>query len=229
MTLYDKFIKEIFDILPKDMKRFEYEKSTLKKGDKNSIILLRDTAYELGGSQKPCLTTTVVSSDITFDNCVYLCGKDLTEIKEDCPFGKFVFLQINDIPEEEAFDKIKELEQVRYNYCPEGLMTRASALNLREQIRVSKKAIKKGITFKDYGNALIDEYKKNPLVKSVQIVFLTQFEDFDSLYMLCDKIKSTTSALNHILDNILFDCSSCNLKEICDEVEGMKELHMKRK
>lgn len=229
MTLYDKFIKEIFYILSKDMKRFEYEKSTLKKGDKNSIILLRDTAYELGGSQKPCLSTTVVSSNIKFDNCVYLYGKDLTEIKEDSSFGKFVFLQINDIDEEEAFDKIKELEQVRYNYCPEGFMTRASALNLREQIRVSKKTIKKGITFKDYGNALIDEYKKNPLVKSVQIIFLTQFEDFDSLYMLCDKIKSTTSALNHILDNILFDCSSCNLKEICDEVEGMKELHMKRK
>lgn len=229
MTLYDKFINEIFDILPKGMKRFEYEKSALKKGDKNSIILLRDTAYELGGSQKPCLSTTVVSSDITFDNCVYLYGKDLYEIKEDCPFGKFVFLQISDIDEEEAFNKIKELEQIRYSYCPDGFMTRASALNLREQIRVSKKAVKKGVTFKDYGNALIEEYRKNPLVKSVKIVFLTELEDFDSLYMLCDKIKSTTSALNHILDNILFDCSSCNLKEICDEVEGMKELHMKRK
>lgn len=229
MTLYDSFIKEINSILPNDMKRLEYEKSPLKKGDKNSILLLRDTAYELGGSQKPCLSTTVVSSDISFDNCTYLYGKDLGEIKEDCPFGKIVFLEIQDLDEDQAFDKIKELEQVRYNYCPEGFMTRASALNLREQIRVSKKAVKKGVSFKDYGNALIDEYRKNPLVKSVRIVFLTEFTDFDSLYMLCDKIKSTTSALNHILDNLLFDCSTCNLKAICDEVEGMKELHMKNR
>ena len=45
--------------------------------------------------------------------------------------------------------------------------------------------------------------------------------------MLAVKIKRTTSALNHILDNV-FDCSTCNLKEICDEVEGMKELHIKK-
>jgi CO dehydrogenase/acetyl-CoA synthase beta subunit len=168
-----------------------------------------------------------VSSDFQFDDCTYLFGKDLYEIKEDTSFIKIVFLEIEDVDEQQAFDKIKELELVRYNYCPQGLMTRASALSMREQIRVSKKAVKNKISFADYGSALIEQYKANPLVKSVQIVFLTEFDKFDDLYMLCDKIKNTTSALNHILDNVLFDCSSCNLKAICDEVEGMKELHMK--
>lgn len=229
MTLYDKFINQIFEILPSEIIEFDYEKSPLESGDKNSILLLRDTAYELGGSQMPCVSTTVVSSKIRFNDSVCLFGKDLYEIKQDCPFGKLVFLEIRDIPEEQAFEKIKELEQVRYNFSPKGFMSRASALNLREQIRVSKNSIKNGVTFKDYGNALIDAYKKNPLVKSVKIVFLTKFTDFDTLYMLCDKIKSTTSALNHIFDNVLFDCSSCNLKAICDEVDGMKELHMKNR
>lgn len=229
MTLYDSFINQIFEILPKDFKKFSYKKSVLEKGDKNSILLMRDTAYELGGSQKPCVSTTVVSSKISFDDSVWLYGKDLAQIKQDCPFAKIVLLEIEDIDEEEAFDKIKELEQVRYSFCPQGFMTRASALNLREQIRVSKKVLKKGISFSDYGNALIEQYKQNPIVKSVRIVFLTEFNKFDQLFMICDKIKSTTSALNHILDNLLFDCSTCNLKEICDEVEGMKELHMKNR
>lgn len=229
MTLYDSFINQIFEILPKDFKKFSYKKSVFEKGDKNSILLMRDTAYELGGSQKPCVSTTVVSSKISFDDSVWLYGKDLTQIKQDCPFAKIVLLEIEDIDEEEAFDKIKELEQVRYSFCPQGFMTRASALNLREQIRVSKKVLKKGISFSDYGNALIEQYKQNPIVKSVRIVFLTEFDKFDQLFMICDKIKSTTSALNHILDNLLFDCSTCNLKEICDEVEGMKELHMKNR
>ena len=35
------------------------------------------------------------------------------------------------------------------------------------------------------------------------------------------------SSLNHIFDNVMFDCSTCNLKEICDEVDGLKELHLK--
>lgn len=229
MTLYDNFINQIFNILPEELKEFDYETSKLKKGDKNSILLLRDTAYELGGSQMPCISTTVASSEISFKDGVYLHGKDLCEIKNDCPFGKFVFLYINDIPEEKTYDVIKELEQIRYNYVPEGFMSRASALSLREQIRVSKKAVKRKITFKDYGNALIDEYKKNPIVKAVKVVFLTDFNNYDDLYILCDKIKRTTSALNHIFDNILYNCSSCSLKTICDEVEGMKELHMKNK
>lgn len=227
MTLYDGFIKRIFEILPENCKKFGCEKSKLKSSGKNSILLLRDTAYELGGSQKPCVSTTVVTSSISFDNSVLLYGRDIPEIKDDCCFGKIVLLQIEDIDEEQAFDKIKELELVRYNFCPEGFMSRASALNLREQLRVSKKAVKKGVSFKDYGNALIEQYLKNPIVKSVRIIFITEFDDFNELVLIADKIRSTTSALNHILDNVLFDCSTCNLKEICDEVEGMKELHMK--
>lgn len=227
MTLYDGFIKRIFEILPENCKKFGFEKSKLKSSGKNSILLLRDTAYELGGSQKPCVSTTVVTSSMSFDNSVLLYGRDIPEIKDDCCFGKIVLLQIEDIDEEQAFDKIKELELVRYNFCPEGFMSRASALNLREQLRVSKKAVKKGVSFKDYGNALIEQYLKNPIVKSVQIIFITEFDDFNELVLIADKIRSTTSALNHILDNVLFDCSTCNLKEICDEVAGMKELHMK--
>ena len=228
MVLFDGLINQINGILPKEGKHFSYKQSPLKRGDRNSILLLKDTAFELGGSQKPCVSTLAVSSDMRFDNCVHLYGQDLFEIKEDCAFGKIVFLEIEDVDEETAFDRIKELELVRYNFCPEGFMTRASALSMREQLRVSKKAVKSKVSFADLGNALIEEYLQNPIVKSVQIVFITEFEDFHALLMLADKIKSTLSALNHILDNVLFDCSTCNLKPICDEVEGMKELHMKK-
>ncbi|MDE5984540.1 MAG: carbon monoxide dehydrogenase [Eubacterium sp.] len=228
MILYNQLIDQIKNLLPPCEKCFDYKKTSLKQGDKNSILLLKDTAYELGGSQKPCISTMAVTSSMQFDNSICLYGKDISEIKEDTAFAKIVFLEIEAIDEESAFDKIKELELVRYNYCPEGFMTRASALSMREQLRVSKKVVKKGITFADYGSALLQEYLKNPIVNSVQIIFITQFDKFDELLMLADKIKSTTSALNHILDNVIFDCSTCNLKEICDEVEGMKELHMKK-
>ena len=143
MKLFNQLIDQIRDILPGNGKRFPYERSPLGASDKNSILLLKDTAYELGGSQKPCVSTLAVSSDMHFENCMYLYGKDIREIKEDCAFGKIVLLEIEDIDEETAFDKIKELELVRYNFCPQGFMTRASALSMREQIRVSKKAVKK--------------------------------------------------------------------------------------
>ena len=34
-----------------------------------------------------------------------------------------------------------------------------------------------------------------------------------------------TSTLTHILEGLPTDCSVCQLKEVCDEVDGMKELH----
>lgn len=230
MTIYDNLIKQIKNLLPAG-KRFSVKKTNLEKGSKNSILFAKDTAYELGGSQKPCVSTVAVTGNMKFDNCITLIGKDLFEIKEDSPFGKIVFIETNSIEtenEDDAFAKIKELETLRYNFYLDGFMTRASALNMREQIRVSKKTVKNKISFADYGSAVIEEYLKNPAVKSIEIIFITEFDKFDELTAIAEKIKNTTSALNHILDNVMFDCSACSLKEICDEVEGMKELHMKK-
>ena len=77
--------------------------------NKNSVIFLSDTAFELGGNNKPCVSSLAVSSDLEFSNSVYLKGKDLNEIKADSPFGKLVFVQIENFPDEQdTFNKIKE-------------------------------------------------------------------------------------------------------------------------
>lgn len=227
MRLYNNLINEIKSSL-NDSVILPKSKNMLNVSDKNSVIFLSDTAFELGGSQKPCVSTLAVSSDMTFSNSVILQGNDLNEIMSDSPFGKFVFIEIEDFPDEQdTFNKIKELEALRYHLSVDGFMTRASALNMREQIRVSKKAIKSGVRFSDYGNTLLKEYLKFPYVKSAELYFVTDFNNFEKLNYVAKKISQTTSALNHIFDNVMFDCSTCNLKEICDEVDGLKELHLK--
>lgn len=227
MRLYNNLISKIKDNLI-NAKILSSNITALNTSDKNSVIFLSDTAFELGGNQKPCVSSLAVSSDIKFSNSVYLLGPDLNEIKTDSPFGKFVFIQIEDFENEQnTFNKIKELEALRYHLSVDGFMTRASALNMREQIRVSKKALKSGVTFADYGQTLLNEYLKFDYVKSAEIFFVTDFDDFDTLNTIAKKISQTTSALNHIFDNVMFDCSTCNLKEICDEVDGLKELHLK--
>lgn len=227
MRLYNNLINEIKETLS-IAKILSTSNKVLNTSDKNSVIFLSDTAFELGGSQKDCVSSLAVSSDIEFLNSVHLLGNDLNEITSDSPFAKFVFIQVEDFGDEQnTFDKIKELEALRYHLSVDGFMTRASALNMREQIRVSKKAIKSGITFSDYGNTLLQEYLNFSYVKSAEIYFVTDFDNFEKLNTVAKKINQTTSALNHIFDNIMFDCSTCNLKEICDEVDGLKELHLK--
>ncbi len=226
MRLYNNLINDIKSSFS-GIKQIKSNIS-LNTSKKNSVIFLSDTAFELGGNQKPCVSSLAVSSDMAFSNSVFLLGKNLNEIKSDSPFGKFVFIQIEDFEnEQDTFNKIKELEALRYHLNVDGFMTRASALNMREQIRVSKKTIKSGVTFADYGNALLKEYLNFPYVKSAEIYFITDFNKFEKLSSIAKKISQTTSALNHIFDNVMFDCSTCNLKEICDEVDGLKELHLK--
>ncbi len=230
MILYDGFISQIKNMNGiEDGKIKPYSVPKIESSEKNTVLFSKDTAFELGGSQKKCVSTLLVSSDIKFENKVTLVGPDISDIKTDSPFAKVLFLEIDDVNEEIAFEKIKELEHFRYRYSVEGFMSRASALSMREQIRVSKNTVKKGVSFFDYGNSVVSRYLEHPLVKSAEILIVTA-ENFDYGYLteIAEKIKNTTSALNHILDNVLFDCKSCNLKEICDEVEGMKELHIKQ-
>ncbi len=226
MRLYNNLINEIKDSL--NGSRILSGGNLLDVSNKNSVIFLSDSAFELGGSQKSCVSSLAISSDMRFSNSVRLLGDDLNQIKSDSPFAKIVFIQIEDFDnEQDTFNKIKELESLRYHLNVDGFMTRASALNMREQIRVSKKTINSGVTFGDYGNVLLKEYLKFPYVKSAEIYFVTDNCDFEKLNFVAKKISQTTSALNHIFDNVMFDCSTCNLKEICDEVDGLKELHLK--
>lgn len=229
MVLYDGFINRLSELV-KDKKELPRSTKELHSGSKNDIIFGRDTAFELGGSQKPCVSTLAVSSDMHFSNKAYLVGRDLPQITGDSPFGKIVLVEIDEQTDDDtAFNTVKELEQIKYKFYVRDFMTRASALNMREQIRVGKNAAKSGVSFADYGQKLIDTFLQNEKVKSVEVVFLTDFNGYKELNSVAEKIKETTSALNHILDNVMFDCSTCNLKPICDEVEGMKELHQKYK
>ncbi len=229
MALYNGFINRLNELV-KEKKELPRSTKNLQDGSKNDIIFGKDTAFELGGSQKPCVSTFAVSSDMHFSNKTYLVGRDLPQITGDSPFGKIVLAEIDEQTDDDtAFNTVKELEQIKYRFYVRDFMTRASALNMREQIRVGKNAVKNGVTFADYGQKLIDAFLQNEKVKSVEVIFITDFDGYRELNSVAEKIKDTTSALNHILDNVMFDCSSCNLKPICDEVEGMKELHQKHK
>lgn len=225
MKLYDALIEQTETLLSKDSVRL-FPHRELSPGRAGEILLKKDTALELGGSQLPCVSTLAVTMSRSFPNDSYLSGRDLKQLSGDTAFGKAVFLEIGHISDEqELFQKIKELEAVRYRYTPEGFMTRASAFNMREQIRVSKKTRQSGVSFSDYAEAVGQQYLAFDYVKSFRIYLTTEAQTVRALKNPAEKIRGVTSALNHILDNMAQDCASCSLKELCDEVEGLRELH----
>ena len=105
-------------------------------------------------------------------------------------------------------------------------MLRRNTNSLKEGARVSKKAIENGISFKDIGMAFLNSYKKEKSLRYVKQIFATDPSfDFSSLLELQKEVEAITIAFDHILKNLKMDCKTCSFKEICDTVEGMKDLH----
>ncbi len=189
----------------------------------NQIVLQRDTAFELDGTGFNLITSAKVKDEIT------VVGPDLSKILKNQTFARISIIEIEDVDDEQkAYNLLKKIEYTKYHFFPEGYMIRTSSRSHKEVVRVSKKAVKSGVNFQKIGSLLIDKYKENPAVKGVNVIFITDPEaSFGKINEISSKNTSISEALNHIMNSVNFDCTTCNLKPICDEVEGMKELHFK--
>ncbi|MEG1984939.1 MAG: hypothetical protein RSA97_01315 [Oscillospiraceae bacterium] len=197
----------------------------------NEMVMLRDTAYELGADGKKAVNYTCIttSEKLAGEDKILLFGSDLGSFKGDTPYARIAFVRTDGVSDDdEAYRQIKDIDYVKYKVYPKGFMIRASVVNNREQVRVSKQAVADGIGFEKIGCSFIRKYKENPHVKSVTLIFVTdEGADYSALEKCAGKSDTITNALNHIMDGLDLDCHSCKMKEICDEVDGMREMHMK--
>ena len=232
MELYNSLIKDTEAQLEKlDKKAWDYSPADCWKDTGSSeLVLQRDAAYELGaqgkGSANYVLFTS--SSELVSEDKVILIGPDMSQIKGDCDFARIVLLQVGvlDDDDEAVYRTLKDIEFSKYHVYPEGYMIRMSPESYREQVRVSRQALKQGISFKTVGNRYVAEYKKDANVLKATVIFITDPKaDYEALQALAKKAAAVTGTLTHILEGLPTDCSVCALKDICDEVDGMKELH----
>ena len=231
MKLYDAIIHETFEAAG-GAKRFPAASLTPWPATESSeLIMQRQAAFELGGSGLPSANYTLVTTDPAYaGDEVLVLGPDLTDIKADTAFARIVVLETEEISEDDAgHDMIRQMEFVRYHVFPKGYMVRVSSTSFEEQVRVSRDAVKQGIRFARVGRTYIERYKKVPGVKSVKILFLTEKALVERLKPNAKKADDITKTLSHILDGLPTDCGHCQLKAVCDEVEGMREMHLGKK
>ena len=223
MELYNSLIgetKALFENLPQ--KVWDYNpRGAWTSNDSSELVLQKDAAYELGASGKGSANYVLFTSsgELVEKDQVILCGKDLREIKGDCDFARIVLLRIGvlDDDDEAVYRTLRDIEFAKYHVYPQGYMVRISPESYREQVRISFQAL---------GNSYITEYKKNPNVINATVIFLTDpAADYAAFKALAKKSADVTGTLTHIFEGLPTDCSVCALKDICDEVEGMKELH----
>ncbi len=225
MEFFDSLISEVSALTDASQKNIYPHRKDCIWSDVgySQVILQRDTAFELDGVG----FNLVTSSDI--DDGIIVVGDELNAIGDNRKFARICLVQIEKNDDEQEYYKvIKKADYVKYHFFPEGYMIRTTSRSHKESVRVAKSALKKGISFEKVGNLLINKYKENTKVKAVKVIFITsQQADHKTLEAMAQKSTAITETLNHIMNSVRFDCDSCNLKPICDEVEGMKELHFK--
>lgn len=224
MKFFDPLILEtekLISAFPK--KEFELCKPW-QDAQQAQVIMRRDTAYELEG-----VGFNLVTSDNISDSIVVV-GDDLNEIKDSCRFARICFIQIEDSGDDQkAYNLIKKIDYVKYHTFPDGYMMRSTSRSHKEAVRVSNQALQNGADFRRIGSLLIEKYKEIPAVKGVKVIFITAKEaDYNETERIAEKNYAITETLNHVMNSVNFDCDTCNLKAICDEVEGMKELHFNK-
>ncbi len=236
MKLYDSMIDVTMEALSGHrVKKVKYSPDCAWKCLENTeFIMQRDAALELGGAPCPSVNYTCVStSGKVGEDEILIYGSDIGEIKGGCGFARIVILETTDLGEdkdtEKAFQAIRNLEFVRYHVFPEGYMVRVSSQSNQEQVRIARDALRKGIDFAAVGSAYIKKYRDVPCVKNVRVIFVTDSELVRLLVPNADKVDAITRTLTHILDGMPTDCGHCSMKAVCDEVDGMKELHLGKK
>ena len=231
MELYNSLISNVKSLLPGNPKAFDYnENGCWKDNGQNELVLSRDAAFELGAAGKGSANLVLFTSspNLVNEDKVFLYGPDLCDIKTDCDFARIVLLRIGviDAEDEVIYRTLKDIEFAKYHVYPSGYMVRMSPETYREQVRVSRDAVRGGISFRTLGNSYIKAYKKDVNVISAQVIFVTDPSvDYEALKDFAKKGNAVTGTLTHIMEGLPTDCSVCQLKDICDEVEGMKELH----
>lgn len=232
MELFNSLIHDTLDLLDAGRPKVWPYRPGMEWTDlgQSELVLQKDAAYELGASGKGSANYVLFTSsaELVNQDQILLYGPDLDEIHGDVDFARIVLLRVGvlDDDTEKVYRILKDIEFAKYHVYPEGYMVRMSPENHREQVRVSRQAIRRGASFRSIGASYIKAYKKDPNVLQATVIFLTAPGfDYAAMKNIAKKSSAVTNTLTHILEGLSTDCSICSLKDVCDEIEGMKELH----
>lgn len=230
MKLYDNIIKQTLDALGTPDRVYAYDPACAwRDRGESELVMQRDAALELGGSGRKSVNFTCVTStpELVTNDEIWLYGGEIAQLRGDVPFARIALLEVDDLGgDEEAYNAIRRMEFVRYHVFPEGYMVRVSSESNQEQVRLSKTAVRAGISFRSVGAAYIRKYRELAGVRHVRLIFCTGHPAMDAFIDAAKKTDAITQTLTHILDGLPTDCGHCTLKPVCDVVEGMRELHL---
>ena len=232
MKLYDEVISKIIGLTNQNNPtQLLANRTDWPLVSDRSMILRSEMAYELGCDLFPGFGATILTdnAELVPKDEIVLCGEDLNALKENRAYIRCALVRVRDAAVGEGnalYNAIRKMEYIRYHFYPEGFMMRVSASKNKESVRISRAALGNGLDFSKVGSRMVEAFHENPAVEAVKIIYVTQkdfpYKDMELLFAQSEEITKT---IDHMLRDVNMDCNVCNLKSVCDEVEGLRELH----
>ena len=196
------------------------------KGGGRNIVLKEDLGLELGSPEKDSVSCLLWTHDLTQieDGRITLIGQDFPESQGlSLPFGKVVIVGVEGFTEDNAYERHKDMDFLRYNLDLKGFMLRAVSQFMREWCRISKEALRANFTTQILGSALIKLFRAQHFVKTVEIIYCTSSTaDVGRLKEITSPAEKIIAAMNKMSGEMDFECGSCDYQDVCDEAEGLK-------
>ena len=197
--------------------------------EKNPFLMERDTALELGGYPKESVNLILSSSaELPAEGLTIIGSENAGE--GHLSFGRVIFLQAEDIDDDQVYEFQQAVQLADLRFKLQDVMTRTSSRQYQMNLRIGKKAADAGLDLEAMARAIQQHFLQIRQVKKAAVVLLAGDSPlYRELLPIAEKVKDVTVALNTMFEGIDMDCRSCNLSEICDEVEGLRTLHQSRR
>ncbi len=245
MQLYDTFIQEFYRLLT-PYREYRVTENVARDcfawdSRRGQFLLKSEAAVELGGGGLPAVSGTLYTCEEwqalcvqagsetgkeTAEDCrpVTLYGPDLPALKGEAPYARVTLVKVRKefaAEEYKLYNMFRSIEYIRYHVDPRGYMPRVSTAQSREQVRVSRDAVERGLDFYKAGRVYEDAYLSHPAVEGAETFFITLADfDYSALQKLLDRAEDVTMSLEHSLGNLRMDCTVCGLKPVCDQAEA---------
>jgi CO dehydrogenase/acetyl-CoA synthase beta subunit len=234
MELFTHIIKTLSDFVDSTSpKRTWIEKpiNPWPPGGSRNIVLKEDMGLELGSPERESVSCLLWTGDLSSieDGKITLIGPDFFEsLGESLPFGKVILAGVEGFTEDNAYERHKELDFLRYDLDLKGFMMRAVSQYMREWCRISRDALSKGFSAQTLGSSLINLFREKPYVKAVEVLFFTSSTtDVSRLREITAPAEKIISAMNKMVNEMEFECGSCDYQEVCNEADGLRGMRDK--
>jgi len=237
MSLFDDTIKHLHVYIQKletegAVRRMDMEAAPdWPAAGNRDIVLSGNTGLELGGPCADSFSLVLWTRDRTRveDGRITRIGADLPEHagrnQTALPYARIAILACEDGDAAHTYERCMELSLAAYDVSLKGYMMRAGPREMKEWTRISKEALEDGLSLHVAGKALLSAYKQKDYVTAAEIVTAAAGpSEIHRLKEICADAVQYVHAMRKMSEEMRFDCSSCEYRDVCEQVSELKTM-----